>query len=127
MAKVTIVSTTGFPHSAVFIDYKDIKYQDTWISFEPGNVLVNGQIVEWSFGIENSITFDLVDTRAYGAAVEIRKQYTENSFYFLGVRDCVSFAADFCRYCGLLAPTANFTPYGLVLFLSYYNNYETLK
>ena len=123
MAKVLIVTTTGVPHSAVFIDYKDIKYQDRWISFEPGSHFTNGQVVEWSFEIEHAITFDMPDTRAYQAAKEVCEQYND-SFYFIGVRDCVSFSSDFCRNCGLMVPTANFTPYGFLLALSYYNSYE---
>jgi hypothetical protein len=123
MAKVMIVSTTGVPHSATFIDYKDLKYADRWISFEPGSHFTNGQVVDWSFEVENAITFDIPDTTVYQAEKQVREQYT-GSTYFIGVRDCVSFSADFASYCGLMTTSANFTPYGFLLALSYYNKYE---
>lgn len=126
MAKVMIVATTGVPHSASFIDYKDIKYQDKWISFEPGSHFTNGKVVEWSFEVENAITFDIPDTRVYEAAKKVVEQYTDST-YFIGVRDCVSFSADFASYCGLMTTSANFTPYGFILALSYYNKYEVFN
>jgi hypothetical protein len=126
MAKVMIVATTGVPHSAVFIDYKDIKYRDKWISFEPGSHFTNGRVVEWSFEVENAITFDIPDTVVARAEKNVVADYAD-SFYFIGVRDCVSFSADFARYCNLMTTTANMTPYGFILGLSYYNDYEVFN
>ena len=126
MAKVMIATTTGVPHSASFIDYKDIKYRDKWISFEPGSHFTNGKVVEWSFEVENAITFDIPDTIVAAAEKKVVEQYTDST-YFIGVRDCVSFSADFASYCGLTTTCVNYTPYGFILALSLYNKYEVFN
>ena len=126
MAKVMIVATTGVPHSASYIQYDSIKYRDKWISFEPGSHFTNGRVVEWSFQIENAITFDIPDTVVNLAEKQVVQEYT-GSTYFIGVRDCVSFSADFASYCGLVTTYFNYTPYGFILGLSYYNQYEVFN
>ena len=131
MGLLKFISVTGaVPHSACYLNYKDLKYADEWLGFGPGKhrtPIGMGKVFndDESYRENHSITIQVNDERMYVAARKVVKSYTSDP-YVLTVHDCVSFTADIARQCGLLVPAVNFSPYGLILILAVWNKYERL-
>ena len=117
-----IITETGMFHSAARVT---IKGQTTWYGFKPtahlapdwaGHVDTSNRtkdIKAWaSWDIDDALLQAAVDkeTKAYGRAP-----------YAVGVKDCVSFTADFCRDCKMKVTTFNMTPYGFLQYLKAHN------
>lgn len=119
---LTIISETGFPHSAVLLEVDGKKI---WMGFTPksGSTAV-GRV---SFAnrerfINHYVRFQIP---CHKAREVINKDFRawDGAHYFFGFQDCVSFAADVARTCGLSVNYANLTPYGLVASLAGANTY----
>ena len=133
MGKLWIISVRGpVPHSAAYFDYESAQQADTWLGFgpaahhspgwpksTPSKVFTDDE----THRLNHGIIFKVPDNVMLAAAKEVTRMYTEKE-YKVGVVDCVSFTADIAREVGLRTPLLNFTPYGLIEVLSYWNEYE---
>jgi hypothetical protein len=70
--------------------------------------------------VNHGVTFGIDDAALQNGVSAIRGQYT-GAIYAVGVKDCVSFAADVARKIGLRVPRVNITPYGFIKILEVHN------
>lgn len=129
MGQLWIISVTGaVPHCACHFDYTDIKYKDSWLGFMPSKrrrpYTSHGtpDTESEAHRINHGIIFEVADTVMAKAAKQVGEQYSSGP-YILGVRDCVSLAADVACRCGLGVPAINMTPFGLIQILAVWNQY----
>ena len=109
MASVMFISETGFPHSAFRVD------GSRWYGFKPNipkRPIAPGHVDHsdrFAF-ILHEVTFHLVEDRIQPALSRILAAYG-GAWYFGGVKDCVTFTADFAEALGLRIPwRPNFSP-----------------
>jgi hypothetical protein len=122
MAELKIISETGMFHIAC---RTKIGPSVHWYGFKPKKHLsaVGQGFVDTSDRsalVNHSITFNVSEPILRGAIKTVTAQYA-NKEYILGVRDCVSFGADVARYCQLLVPHLNLSPYGFIEILGFWN------
>ena len=132
MGRLTVISVTGaVPHSACHLEYDGPRYQAGWLGFGPSKhrspATKTGHVFhdDESYRMNHGIAIEVLDTVLYQAGQAAAKMYCTGP-YIVGVRDCVSFSADLIRACYLNVPAVNMTPYGLILILAVWNDYERL-
>lgn len=117
---LTIFSEKGFPHSAVMLEVNGKEY---WLGFGPrkGHTYIGA--ISWANRerwINHYVRYEIP---CHKAQEVIRTDFTawDSAFYVFGFQDCVSFAADVARTCGLNVNSVNLTPYGLVVSIAHAN------
>lgn len=126
MGFLTVISETGMFHSAVLLQ-RDAGDDGRWYGFKPN---VN-KMPMWSGHVDRSDRTDFVNHYARFAvenpllddAERVIDETYARGFYAIGVKDCVSLSADVAEACGLSVAIANFTPYGLLIYLKVNNAY----
>jgi len=128
MGFLTVISETGFFHSAVLMEWDGYPGEQYWFGFKP---TVNKAPVCSGY-IDNSnrksfvnhyIRFQIGDKLLDYAYDEMLNKYSE-AVYAVGVKDCVSLSADVAWWCGLKVTYVNMTPFGLVVFIKLHNKGE---
>lgn len=128
MGKLKIISVTGaVPHTACHFDFGAFMYLDCWRGFGPAthrSPMGRGKVYhdDESYRVNHGIVFEINDSVLSRACSSVTASY-QNSFYTIGVSDCVSFSAEVARQCGLGVPAVNITPYGLIKILQLWNDY----
>jgi hypothetical protein len=96
-----------------------------WYGFKPqehrspaGKGLVDRS--DRSAFINHSVRFDINDAHLRAGIQKVAREY-ETKTYVVTVCDCVSFTADVARQVGLKVPLLNFTPYGFIQVLKFWN------
>jgi hypothetical protein len=122
MAQIKFITETGMFHVACRCE---IKGRVEWYGFKPKKSMepVWPGYVDTSDRtalINHWVTFGVADSVLQSAVTSARAQYT-GAIYALGVKDCVSFAADVARKIGLRVPLVNMTPYGFIKILEVHN------
>src|SRR3954462_5154100 len=126
MGYLTVMSETGFFHSAVLIEWDSYPGQQYWYGFKPN---VNKAPV-WSGHIDKSdrkkfinhyIRYQVSDGLLDYAYFQMWIKYG-SATYAVGVKDCVSLSADVAWWSGLKVTYVNMTPFGLVVFLKLHNS-----
>jgi len=122
MAQIKFITETGMFHVACRCQ---IKGRVEWYGFKPikGMEPVYPGYVDTSDRsalINHWVTFGIDDAVLQNAINSVRTQYT-GAIYAVGVKDCVSFAADIARKIGLRVPRINLTPYGFIKILEFHN------
>jgi len=123
MGYLTIISETGFPHSACLFEY-NVKAE--WYGFKPkvpkaprGAGYVDD--TDRSSYIKNSVRFAIADTKLAQVIAQLLSTY-EGLTYCVGKKDCVNFSVDAAQWCGLKTPKApNLFPDNLVKNLAQLN------
>jgi hypothetical protein len=130
MGRLSIISVTGaVPHSACYFDYDGSFAPKAWLGFGPSKhrspATTHGKVFtdDESYRENHGIIFRVNDTVMHAAAEKAVEKYSTGP-YVVTVRDCVSFSADVARWCNLNVPVINMTPYGLILILAVWNDYE---
>jgi hypothetical protein len=122
MAQIKFITETGMFHVACRCE---IKGRVEWYGFKPKKSMVpayTGYIdtSDRTALINHWITFGIADSVLQSAITSVRASYN-GDLYVLGVKDCVSFAADMARKAGLNVPLVNMTPYGFIKILDFHN------
>ena len=133
MAKLTFISVKGLvPHSAAQLHFEKLQVDDMWLGFGPAQhhspgwpKAAEGKIFsdDETHRLNHGIIFSVPDDLLFEAARTVTRMYADKK-YKVGVVDCVSFTADLAREVGLRVPLLNFTPYGLIEILGFWNKYE---
>jgi len=109
MKTVRFISETGFPHSAFQVN------GGSWYGFKPiipKVPICSGHIdhSDRSRYIDLQVTFHFEAGNTSEALHKVVTKYRD-AVYFGGVKDCVSFSADFAEALGLrIPPRPNFSP-----------------
>lgn len=128
MPHLTVISETGFFHSAVLLEFGG-SLGKKWYGFKPNA----NKIPIWAGKLDRSNRTDYINhyirypitlTRLRQAERTILDTYGD-AIYCLGVKDCVSLSADAAHAAGLRVTVANMTPYGLIYALYLYNSGHT--
>ncbi len=127
MGYLTVISETGFFHSAVMLQ-RDNSTEQKWFGFKP----TKSKMPIWSGHVDISdrtdfvnhyVRFQVADSDLDDVETMIDQKYAGTS-YVVGVRDCVSLSADAAWECHLKVTIANMTPFGLVVWLARNNGYS---
>jgi hypothetical protein len=122
MAQIKFITETGMFHVACRCE---IKGKVEWYGFKPiksMEAVYPGYVdrSDRSALINHWVTFGIEDITLQNGVNAARSQYT-GAIYAVGVKDCVSFAADVARKIGLKVPRVNMTPYGFIKILEVHN------
>jgi hypothetical protein len=122
MGLLMITSETGIPHSACLLQWDDGRSE--WLGFEPSEWYGGKGFVDTtdrSDQIDEFVQYQVDDGQLQrGRTNVIAKYYAE--IYQIGVNDCVSFARDIARACGVLPYwVPAFTPSSFVKTLATIN------
>jgi len=122
------ITETGMFHSACRATWGNVV---EWYGFKPkqhqtpvGEGMVDRS--DRSSMLKHYITFDIYDLLLRTALKKVADAYA-TKIYALTVCDCVSFTADVAREVGLRVPLVNFTPYGFIQVLGFWNSYREKK
>lgn len=113
MASLKIISETGFFHVACCLRYDDghtrwagwqpVKGGRYWTREDVGRGWIEREDKVAAGKVNNYVTFDVGEDAVLEHAEHcmVRDYVVGDDTYGFGLRDCVSFARDVARYCGL--------------------------
>jgi hypothetical protein len=121
MSSVMFISETGFAHSAVLV------HGSKWYGFKPSIpkfLFATGHLdhSDRTQFIKHKVTFHFESSHhVHAALVKVLAAY-QTAWYLGGIRDCVTFTADFAEDLGLrIPPRPNFIPDHFLLSLARLN------
>jgi len=121
MGCLTVISETGFFHSAVMLQRED-NAELRWFGFKP----TKSKMPVWSGHLDltdrtdfvnHYVRFQVADSDLDDVETMLDRKYARAT-YIVGIRDCVSLSADAAWECHLNVTIANMTPFGLVVWLA---------
>lgn len=122
MAQLTFITETGMFHSAARCTWGS---QVEWYGFKPkthrapaGAGMVDRS--DRSTMINHAITYDVDGNLLRRAVAKVAADYASETYVLLAC-DCVSFTADIAREMNLRVPLLNYTPYGFMKVLAFWN------
>jgi hypothetical protein len=106
MGYLTIISETGFPHSACLFEYAEIK---TWCGFKPK---IPKFPAFWGYVdrsnrqkyTKQSIRFEVSDRTLQEAIIKLEEKYSDRWFAIWLGTNCIDFAIDAAKLCKLQVP-----------------------
>jgi hypothetical protein len=129
MGRLTIISETGFPHSACLFEYGESK---SWMGFKPKIPklpVFTGYVdkSDRSKSIKNFACFSVPDVVIEKALLSLESKYTDLLYIIVFGIDCNDFTLDTAKLCGLAVPTTkDIFPNHLVLRLAKLNTHILL-
>ncbi len=125
MAEIMFISEIGMFHSAIRCTWGN---RVEWYGFKPLKhraPISPGMIdrSDRSAFLNYSVKFTINDNTLRNAVADVTGRYASKQ-YILSVCDCVSFTAEVARQVRLRVPALNFTPYGFIKVLGFWNPHE---
>ncbi|MBD2302274.1 hypothetical protein [Nostoc sp. FACHB-190] len=130
MGYLTVISETGFPHSACLFEYWGERH---WRGFKPkahktpfwaGYVDTSDR----SSFIKNSVKFEIIDEILERVRQDIETKYNKQFYQAALGPDCINLSVDAASLCGLKTPPPpNVSPDNLVINLARLNSNLVIK